>query len=342
MQRLYGVPDGFLEYPCAVEITEEQSPNHPGIRGSGLSYGIKPLVRLRALSPHDKKIFIRFLNLGRHQLAVYAFENIYIWRGLYKISWTVAEDCLCVFFQDNLGCFLYLPPLGKNITPQLLERVFATLDKFNAQPEVSRIENIEEGQLALYQGLGLDCRIKSYDYLYLGRDLVGLRGNKYKSQRAAYNYFRKNYPFVYLPYSQKDLSACLGLYREWQAARKLINQEKIYQAMLEDSRNSLEVALTNYRHLNLGGRIVKIHGKIKAFSFGYRINPDTFCILYEVADLKIKGLAQFIFQRFSADLSAFKYINIMDDSGLENLKRVKLSYHPLKLIPSYIAKRCLA
>jgi hypothetical protein len=29
----------------------------------------------------------------------------------------------------------------------------------------------------------------------------------------------------------------------------------------------------------------------------------------------------------------------MDDSGLDNLEKVKLSYHPVKLIPAYIITR---
>jgi hypothetical protein len=29
----------------------------------------------------------------------------------------------------------------------------------------------------------------------------------------------------------------------------------------------------------------------------------------------------------------------MDDSGLENLKKVKLAYKPVQLIPAYIAKK---
>jgi hypothetical protein len=63
----------------------------------------------------------------------------------------------------------------------------------------------------------------------------------------------------------------------------------------------------------------------------YEINKDTFCILYEITDLSVKGLAQFIFKEFATELTGYKYINIMDDSGLENLKKVKLSYQPEKL-----------
>ena len=44
-------------------------------------------------------------------------------------------------------------------------------------------------------------------------------------------------------------------------------------------------------------------------------------------------------QRAQSQLEDFKYINIMDDSGLEGLKKVKLSYRPAKLASAYIATR---
>ena len=82
-----------------------------------------------------------------------------------------------------------------------------------------------------------------------------------------------------------------------------------------------------------------LNKEIKAFSFGYRLNCNTFCILYEITDLGIKGLAQFIFRRFSQELKGYKYINIMDDSGLENLRKTKLAYKPARLISAYIINR---
>lgn len=93
------------------------------------------------------------------------------------------------------------------------------------------------------------------------------------------------------------------------------------------------------QNLNCIGRIVKVDKEIRAFSFGFKLNAQTFCILYEITDLQVKGLAQFIFREFCREMADYKYINIMDDSGLENLKQVKLSYHPIKLVPAYIVQR---
>lgn len=296
-------------------------------------------MNLKELSIKDKKIFELFLNIKEHALSVYAFPNIYIWKQFFKISWKVIDDALCVFFQDKIGCFLYLPPLGATVTPGILEEVFKVMNQSNPNKNISRIENIEEEEIQLYKKLGLVCEHKFSDYLCLRKDLVGLIGNKFKSKRAALNLFTRNYDFTYSPFSLKYKTACLELYESWSKERKSQNQDTIYQGMLDDSFSCLKLLLRDYEKLEVIGRVVSIENKIKGFSFGYRLNSQSFCILYEITDLSVKGLSQFIFQRFSQDAGDFKYINIMDDSGLENLKKVKKSYHPIKIVPAYIARR---
>lgn len=296
-------------------------------------------MKLNKLSLKDKKIFTKYLSLTKHEPSVYAFENIYIWKGLFDIYWANIKNSLCIFFKDKTGCFLYIPPQGVKLSPEVIERTFIIMDKFNKNKDISRIENVEEKDLSFYQDLSYECVYKSCDYLCRRENLVGLKGNRFKSKRATYNYFIKHYQFKYLPFSLRYRDDCLKLYDNWMKERKGQNQDPIYQGMLQDTRVCLKVLLDDYSDLNFMGRLVRIDNEIKAFSFGFKLNKDTFCVLYEVTDLSIKGLAQFIFRKFSSELKDFKFINIMDDSGLENLKRVKFSYHPTRLIPSYIVKR---
>jgi hypothetical protein len=255
------------------------------------------------------------------------------------VSWKIIEGALCVFFQDKIGAFLYLSPLTKEISPCLIQEVFRDLDSLNKNKEFSRIENVEEQNIDFYRRLGFACQKKSQDYLGLRDDLAALKGNKFKSKRAASNYFVKHNNFSCRRLSPGDKNGCLKLYRQWSSQRKLKNQEAMYQWMLDDSGKCLEAALADYRRLDFYGIAIKINREIKAFTFGYELNPDTFCILYEVADLSFKGLAQYIFSRFCRELNNYRNINVMDDSGLENLRSVKLSYHPDKLAPAYVVLR---
>ncbi len=299
-------------------------------------------MRLNKLRIKDRKIFDAFLNLSKHELSVYAFENIYIWGKFYDIFWVITGDNLCVFFRDKIGCFLYLPPLGKKKNCMAAAEAFEIMDRFNINKDISRIENLEEKDVVFYRDLGYECRYKSTDYVCNRADLASLRGDKFKSKRACFNYFVKHYAdSQYLPFLPEYRGECLGLFELWSGQRKVKLDDKVYRGMIDDSKACLNFLFDNYRDLNIIGRIARIGGKIRAFSFGFKLNRDTFCILYEITDLSVKGLAQFIFREFSAELKEFRYINIMDDSGLDNLKKAKLSYHPVKLIPAYIVTRKL-
>ena len=296
-------------------------------------------MRLNKLKLSDKETFDKYLNLKKHELSVYSFPNIYIWRKFFDIRWVVIADNLCIFFEDEIGCFLYLPPLGRFRNPQVARDVFKILDGLNKNTEFSHLENIEEKDLQFYKDAGFECSFKAYDYLCRRADLAGLKGNKFKSKRASCNYFTKHYDFNFELLSAKDRTGCLKLYNLWTKQRRSYSQDKIYQGLLSDSSVSLKEAFANYSALGFKGGRVKVNKELKGFTFGFALNPETFCILFEITDLTIKGLAQFIFCAFTRELKNYKFINIMDDSGLENLKKVKLSYHPARLIPAYVVRR---
>jgi len=295
-------------------------------------------MALNKLKLGDKKIFDKYLAFEEHGLSVYNFANIYIWRKFFDIRWQLIDNNLCVFFQDKIGAFLYFSPLGKSRSPETTKEVFAILGKLNKNPELAHIENVEDKDLDFYKKQGFRCELKAYDYLCRRADLAGLKGNKFKSKRSSYNYFIKHNDFTCEKLLLKDRSSCIKLYNLWQKQRQADNPDHIYQGLLSDGSIALKEALYNYKALGFQGIAVKINKEIKGFTFGFQLNPDTFCILYEITDLSIKGLAQFIFRSFSQELKEYKFINIMDDSGLENLKKVKLSYHPQELVPAYIVR----
>ena len=64
-------------------------------------------------------------------------------------------------------------------------------------------------------------------------------------------------------------------------------------------------------------------------------------ILFEIADLNIKGLPVFIFREFCKDkeIQGYSFINCMDDFGLDNIRATKLSFRPFKVLPTYAVSR---
>ena len=296
-------------------------------------------MKLNKLCLKDKKIFNQYLALSTHELAAYAFANIYVWKALYDIRWVLIKDSLCVFFCDPLGCFMYLAPLSKKLMPEIIPQVFEVMDKFNKNKDISRIENIATGDLAYYCSLGYRGVEKYPDYLCLQSDIAFYKGNRFKSQRAACNHFIKHCDFKVELIKPAHHSGCLNLFNAWIQQRKDQCSETVYCGMLDDNRKVIKYALANYQTLNLEGIVVKVGKEIKAFSFGYRLNNNIFCIFYEITDLAIKGLAPFIFRQFSQNLNGYAYLNILDDSGIDNLRKTKLAYKPARLAKAYIVTR---
>ena len=233
----------------------------------------------------------------------------------------------------------------------IIREAYQFMLETNRNPQIARIENVPQEMLSTLLGQHLEgcCKgrghsyppdtvvVKETEFLYETQALAQLKGNRYKSKRHAYNAFVARYPNANLSrYSPADRAECLALYDTWQESRVAKCSDAVYRAMLEDSRCAHRIGLAHADALGLIGRVVQINGHIRGWTFGYPLNADTFCILFEVADLAIKGLAQFIYREFARELAnVYRWLNAMGDSGLANLKRVKRSYHPARLIPSY-------
>ncbi|MDP1854311.1 MAG: phosphatidylglycerol lysyltransferase domain-containing protein [Candidatus Omnitrophota bacterium] len=294
----------------------------------------------------DKPLFEKYLKIRGHEISAYSFANIYSWRSLFDIRYKIIGDCLCVFFQDKAGCFMYLPPLGKRIDKELLNECFRIMDARNTNRAISRIENIEESILDPCQNNGFVIIPKEKEYVYLRDDLAGLCGDKFKAKRANCNYFVKNYKYSCQVLTPGYTFECLSVLAEWRKERLHKEGQRIdagdkefYHAILDDNCLAQEEALLNLSRLGLLGKVIRIGAEIKAYTFGFELNDDTFCIMAETADLKFKGIAQFLFREFCLDLKKYKYINVMDDSGLENIRKVKLSYRPERKISAYILEK---
>lgn len=297
-------------------------------------------MKLKHLTLADQPRIERFLGLRPCGLSAYAFPTIYIWRGIFDIRWTVIANNLCVFFQDPVGQFAYTSPLGKGVDPAAIAGCFTVMDRANANPAVSRIENIGQEDIALYEKLGYTCRHKADEYVLSRISLANLAGDRFKSKRACVNFFTKHYAARYEQLAETDIRACLDLYELWMNQRAAAHEEDaVYCGMLTDNFSSLKVALADYKRLKLTARVVRVERAVRAFTIGCKLTADTFCVLFEIADPALKGLSQFIFQRFCRELKDYTWINIMDDSGLPNLRRVKLSYRPQRTEPGYIATR---
>ena len=318
-----------------------------GSKFSGSTLNIE-LRTLHPLTPKDHARFERALALVDTPLAHFALAPHLVWRPLFTYSWAEIEGHLCLFAEYADGMYMPLPPLplgprdGRDLRDSSLASAlaacFTLMRERNRGSAVSRIENVPEQWAATLEGRGYRVTPKDPDYLYRTADLVALAGDRFKSQRAACNRFEREHRHSFEPYGDQDHEACLALFNGWSAQKEAAGLEDAGRHMLGDAATAHREALTRHRELGLTGYVVRVDGAVRAYTFGFERSPSVFCVLLEVADRTVPGLAAFIFRECCREAAGrgCEFVNTMDDSGLPGLAQSKQAYHPVRLVPSSI------
>jgi len=303
-------------------------------------------VGLTALTDVDRPLFESVLKWTRTELSIYSWPALMVWKDHLQYYWTIIDRQFCLFAQYVDGLFMPLPPLGEALTPEAVRQSFDRMDALNTHPAISRIENVPQEQVVSFESMGFVTKPKEQEYLYDREALVRLAGDRYKTKRWACNRFIRDHrdDTVRLePYRSSDRDDCLELFDRWKKQQdesgSPSDQREEDRMMLEDSVSAHRRALENFTALGLTGRLVRLGGRIVGYTFGYPFRPGIFCVLFEVADREVAGLSAYLFREFCRELSGYATIHAMDDSGLERLRAAKLSYHPSKILTSYIATR---
>lgn len=292
--------------------------------------------RLYPFTIDAKPLFEHYIKLIEAPLSDYTFANNIIWLSQKSGFYQIIEDCFCLFSLNGNCLTMLLPPLGAaSRQASALDACFRIMDGYNPNPHLSAVEYVyRDFTDVLDSSTSLRWLVERSlpDYIYRTEDLIQLKGNAYKTKRGEINQFRRSYP----DYRLERLAPA-----HWQGIRELINtwlrsrlQYLSSDAIadffytVEQERQAIERALNHYDRLGLQGLCLFINNRLEGFTFGERITPQVANVLVEKTNFAIPGSAQFLFREFAKDFSDCTFINVGDDLGLENLRRVKMSYRP--------------
>jgi Fe-S-cluster containining protein len=274
-------------------------------------------------------------------LAAYSPVYHYMWNGSLAYWWMELQGDFCLFAQSPDGWFMPLPPIGAGSINAPLSDAMGLLRRWNGDSPVSRVENVPSQLVPELERLGYRLTPKEPDYLYHAADLAALAGDRYKSQRALCNRFEREQSFEMDSYQVSDRQDCRALLGDWSRQKQAEGLEAFGVMLLADAATAHEVIWSQASALRVTGRVVRTHGQLCAYTFGYWLTSATFCVLLEVADRTLPGLAQYLFREScrTAVAEGAEYINAMDDAGLPGLRVSKQAYHPAMLIPNFVASQ---
>jgi uncharacterized protein len=266
------------------------------------------------------------------QISEFTFTNLFIWRQYYQARVSVVHDFLTFLGQPPGSAPFLFPPVGEGDIRAWTRSVFEALRTAGHSPRINRVAAPVAGELASLPGAEPVLDRDNSDYVYLTENLVNLSGNRYHSQKNHVNRLKKNSDWEYLTLTPELVNECLNLQETWCRLRQceespsLLNEE---QAIVE--------ALKHIDFLPYRGGVIRIRGKVEAFSLGEILNPDTVVIHVEKANPEIPGLYALINQQFlEREWSPIRYVNREQDLGEPGLRKAKESYHPDHLVEKFI------
>jgi uncharacterized protein len=302
-------------------------------------------ARLRPLTASDAPAFAAALRrahiLHSETPAAFAFPYHYIWTSILSYRWMELDDTWFLFAKSPDGWFMPLPPLGQGLLDQAVDQAFTLMRRWNGPSPVSRIESVMDSQKSSMKTEGIQFRPKDGDYVYSAAALAALAGDPYKSHRALCNRAAREHVIVSEPYRASDQADCERLYRRWAAQKRQDDPDQLGELLLEDAEQAHRLVFQEHERMEVSGTVTRVNAEIAAYTFGYWLTSQTWCVLLEVADRSIPGLAQWVFRETcrTALAQGAVSINAMDDAGLPGLRAAKMAYHPTTVVTTWIATR---
>ena len=277
---------------------------------------------LKPVGLEDQPVFAEYLDREPSEVCELNFANVFIWKDSEHPRWTILNGSLCVMVEPDFEDPYFLPPVGGERVPETIAACLALAPRLSRVPE------------AFVRRFGAGFRVEedpnNFDYLYRVEDLAELKGKRYDGKRNRIRKFESTFAHEYHTLMRADVPGCVRLLEDWFEGK--LNGDPC----MRGEKKAIVQALASFERLGLKGGVVKVGGRVEAFTVGGRLAPDMAVIPIEIANPGLVGLAQWINREFvRREWSGYRLVNREQDVGLEGLRRAKLSYQPAGLVKKY-------
>ncbi len=295
-------------------------------------------IDFKKIELEDKDIIQPYFNKYPGRSCERTFANIFLWSRRYPVSWTLVEGALVIKSQEE-GSLSLAYPAGE---PGQVKKAIDSLLAYSEEKQLPISFHVTEEQFrqldSFYPGeFEVEYDRDDADYVYEAEKLASLSGKKLHGKRNHINKFKKLYEdrWTYEPMSKDNIEDCFQMQFKWRAENDGDeDQEK------RDELCVLQNGLRLFDELDLIGGVLRVDGKVVAFTFGEALCSDTFVVHFEKALTEIEGAYTMINQQFVEHACMdYQYVNREEDTGLEGLRQAKMSYRPAFLVQKGLATK---
>lgn len=264
--------------------------------------------------------------------ADFNFANHLAWGRTYNLK-CCKYDNLYILSAGQNDTLRFLLPVGNGD----LKSAFGEMKKYSESfSKPLEIYGITDATLPIITAhFGENFKIyedrDSFDYIYLSEKTVSFSGKKMHSKRNHLKRFCQNYAFEYRQIEERDFDDCIAF------AAQSYNENMSYDdESAVGEQYAIHTFFEHFDRLKMQGGVLRIDGKVCAFTLGSAINSSVCDINIEKANRRFEGSYTAICNCFAKSYGCnFKYINREEDLGIDGLRKSKLSYCPEFLLKKY-------
>jgi hypothetical protein len=285
----------------------------------------------RPLMLDDRAEITRRLGLNPPETSELTFTNLFMWRGHYRPLIGPVGEALGVVLRLEGEAPFGLGPVGPADPVSFTETMLGLLETITPTPMIARVGRNWVDAPGFRDRFRVVPDPDQNDYVYQTQELIHLAGRKYHQKKNHLNQFLNQYRFEALELDDHLAAEALELEEAWCELRQCS-----LDPGLSGEDRAVHEALRHFGRLDYRGLVLRIDGRIQAFSLGEPLNQETVVIHVEKANPDIRGLYAAINQLFCQRMwGAYRFINREQDLGREGLRKAKQSYHPHRLVEKF-------
>lgn len=281
-----------------------------------------------------KKIFDTYSNKYGYYCD-FDFIDLFAWDLDDNVGVSILNKNLVVRRQDYLNGTEYYSIIGSNKIDDSLSELLRKTSELRLVPKVV-VDNIKNPHKFI-----IENDRDSYDYIYNVKDLVELKGNKYKNIRNRLSNFKREYP----DYNKLEVSTTsivnLDRFKNFQDVFYAWTKDKnLSDRKTRREKIALNRLLSHSDSFDLLIIEIKLGNELVAFSINHIAAPGYAITHFEKAIKIHKYFNSYVIYQVARLQDEFgcKKVNWEDDLGFPGLRQNKSSYHPAEMLNKYQIK----
>ena len=286
----------------------------------------------RSIEISDREIITEILSKTNFRACELCFTNLFAWQKILSTKICIEDQTLFIRMQIH-NMYMHLFPFGATDIKGALNKIKSCAVENGYAMRFSGITKdmiplLDEAMQFKYQ------YNRDYaDYIYHSEDLINLAGKKYHGKRNHIARFKDNGNWAFEDINKDNFNDVCEMNAQWCRQNDCSNDEGLKNEMC-----AVKTELNHFDEMKLEGGLLRLNGKVVAYSIGEPLTVDTYVVHIEKAFSEIQGAYPMINREFAERRAKqYKYINREEDMGIESLRKAKESYQPAFLLEKNMA-----